>query len=213
MARAIRIARFLFPQRHDVESESKRSCALHHLNELHFVEVLQQKTKGETAADHANQQHHIHQRHHTRARLNRRKIGRQRQSRRLRRLHARANQQERQSAGDMADPQRPRGVARQNQQSERHDRQAAKLQQRAKPEIRHAAPAQIRAMMIGPETTQRTERRKHQRQRNGNGDQPCGDAKLNDHHAVERANHQRHRHADGDLKQRQAQQTRQRQIR
>jgi hypothetical protein len=105
----------------------------------------------------------------------------------------------------------PSVVAGQQQQRERHDRQAAELQQRAHPDVGHAAPAEAERWCRSG-SRQRAERRGQQRQRHHQRHQPGGHAQLDDHHAVERAHHQHRGHAHRDLEQRQAQQARQRQL-
>jgi hypothetical protein len=81
----------------------------------------------------------------TRGRVLRRQVGGQRQAGGLRGLHAGADQQEGQRRADWPSQAGPLGVARQQEQRERHDRQAAELQQRAHPDVGHALPAQRRA--------------------------------------------------------------------
>ena len=109
-------------------------------------------------------------------------------------------------------PGRAVRLAGEHQQRERHDRQAAELQQRAEPDVGHAPPAEDRAVRVGAEADQRAERREHQRQRHHQRDQPGRHAQLDDHHAVERAGEQHHRHAHRDLEQRQPQQPAERQL-
>ena len=84
--------------------------------------------------DHADQQHHVEQRDDARPRLARREVGGQREAGGLRRVQAGADQQERERRADLADERRPVRVAGQHDQRERHDREAAELQQRAHPD-------------------------------------------------------------------------------
>ena len=123
-----------------------------------------------------------------------------------------ADQQEGERRTGVADPGRAVGVARHHDQCERHDREAAELQQRADPEVGHALPAEHRAVRVGAKADQRAERREHQRQADHQRDQPGRHAHLDDHHAVERADEQHHRHAHGHLEQRQAEQPTKRQF-
>ena len=91
-------------------------------------------------------------------------IGCERKSRGLRGLHAGAHQQERKGRSKLADPNRSMRVARQNQQGERHDRKAAKLQQRSHPDIGNTPPAQSRLMIVGSKADHRAEGCENQRQ-------------------------------------------------
>ena len=143
----------------------------------------------------------------------RREVRGEREARGLGRVQPGADQQERERGCDVADPERAVRIAGEQDQRERHDREAAELQQRAEPDVRHAPPAEDRAVRIGAEPDQRAERREHQRQRHHQRDQPGGDAELDDHHAVQRAGEQHHRHADRDLEQREPQQPGQWQFR
>ena len=84
--------------------------------------------------DHADEQHHVHQGDDARPRLGRREVGREREPGGLRRLQAGADHQEGERGAGVADHAGPMRVARHQDQRERHDREAAELQQRAHPE-------------------------------------------------------------------------------
>ena len=99
-----------------------------------------------------------------------------------------------------------------HKQREGHDGEAAKLHQRAHPNVGHAAPAEHRTVRVGLETNDRAQRREDQRQAYHDRDKPGGNIEFDDHHAVERADQQHDRHADGYLEQRQPKQPRQRQL-
>jgi hypothetical protein len=141
----------------------------------------------------------------------RREIGGERKASCLRCVQTSAGQQEcercRTGAGRFGI-----GAAHQ-QQRERHDREAAELQQRAEPQIGHAPPAEQRAVMVGAMADQRARWREQQGQGNHRGNEPGGDAELDDHHAVERAGQQHRRHAHADLEQRQPDEPAERQLR
>ena len=122
-----------------------------------------------------------------------------------------ADHQERERGRGVADPRGTAVVARHQDQRERHDRESAELDHRPHPDVRHALPAEHRAMGVGPEADQRAERREDERHADHQRDEPRRHAELDDHHAVERADQQHGRHADRDLEQRQPQQARQRQ--
>jgi hypothetical protein len=209
---ARRIARLLLPGGHEIEYPGRQGRALYHLHQPGRREIGEQQAENETAAEHAGQQHHVHQRDHARARGFAGQISGQRQTGGLRGLHAGAHQQEGEPGGDRTDPQRPGGIAGQDHQRERHDRQSGELQHAAEPQVGHPAPAKRRAMVVGAEADQRAERRHQQRQRDHGGDHCGGHAELDDHDAVQRAHQQRCRHAHRDLEQRQPQQPRERQV-
>ena len=80
-------------------------------------------------------------------------------------VQASTDQKKRQRSRGVADPKRPGRVAGEDQQRERHDREAAELRHRAEPDERHAPPAEHGAMMVGAEADQRAQRRGQQRQR------------------------------------------------
>ena len=77
----------------------------------------------------------------------------------LRRMHARTNQQERDASGGGADPAWVLwrvAMASQDQNRERHDGEAAELEECAVPDERHAAPAQLATVRVGPIADQRS---------------------------------------------------------
>ena len=116
------------------------------------------------------------------------------------------------AAPALSDPERPVGVAGQDQQREGHDRQPAELQQRAHPDKGHAAPAQVGTIMIRAKADQRAQRREHQRQGDHQANQPCGHEQFHDHDPIQCAVEQYHGHAHRHLEQREAQQPPQRQF-
>ena len=137
-------------------------------------EVGEQHAEDERADDHADQQHHVEEGDDARPLL---RPARDRSRARDRRSASCAGR--RRPAGRRAPrrsgrrPAGPCGVARQDQQRERHDGEAAELQQRADPDVGHAPPAEHRAVGVGAEADQRAERREHQRQRHHQRDQPA----------------------------------------
>jgi len=80
--------------------------------------------------------------------------------------------------------------ARQDQQRERHDREAAELDESAHPHEGYAAPAQRRAVMIRAKAHERADRRIEHGQRHHDRHQRRGHAKLDDHHPVQGADQQ-----------------------
>jgi hypothetical protein len=130
-------------------------------------------------------------------------------------MDTRADEQEGERGAGIADPERRIGrlvVARQHQEREGHDREAAELQHRALPDVGNAAPAKGGFVDVGAVADQRAERREQERQGNHDAHQRGGHVQFDDHHPVERAHEQDQRHPDGDLEQRQAQKAGQRQI-
>ena len=127
--------------------------------------------KTSALADHADQQHDVEERDDARARCFGREIGGEREAGGLRRMQAGADEEERQRGCHIADPDRAVRVAGQHDQCERHDGEAAELQQRAEPDVGHAAPAEHRAMRVGAEADQGAERREDERQRHHQRDE------------------------------------------
>ena len=192
---ARRVARLLLPQRDDVQHHASTSAApwITWISRI-WLKFASSAPNARALADHADQQHHVEQRHDARPRILR---ARDRWRAPGRRSGSCAGR--RRPAGRPA-PRRPApidgravAVAGQHQQRERHDGEAAELQQRAEPDIGHAPPAQHRAVRVRAEADQRAERREHQRQRHHQRDQPGRHAELDDHHAVERAVEQHQR--------------------
>jgi hypothetical protein len=135
-------ARFLFPQCRDVEQHLRDRDALDHLDQADLVEIPQQLAEDQRTADHSDQQHHVEEGDHARPRIFGRNIGGQRQTCRLGRVHAGADQQERQRRAELSVDGWIFAGAGQHQQCERQDGEAAELQQRAHPDIGNATPAQ-----------------------------------------------------------------------
>ena len=98
------------------------------------------------------------------------------------------------------------------QQCERHDREAAPLQQRSDPDEGYAPPAEGGFVFIRAESDQCSERREYDRQCDHQRDKPGGHTQLHDHHPVQRAGNEDQRHADRDLEQGQAQDATERQF-
>gem|GEM_PF-4702177 len=210
---AHRIAGFLFPEGDAIEHERDHRGSLHHLNENLGSEVGEQDAKGHATAHHAHEQHHVHEGHHAGARFFGGQIGGQRQARRLCGLQPDSGHEERQGGRCLTHKRGHRNGAqpRQHQQCKGHDGQAKELHQRACPDEGHATPAKGRAMGIRTKAGKRTGRCHQHRQRHHQGHQPGRDAELDNHDAVERAHGQCERHTHRDLKQRQTQQTAERQ--
>ncbi len=202
----------LLPQGRGVEHHRHHGGALDDLDQLDLGEVGEQGAEGQRAHHHARQQHHVQQRHDARPRVLRGQVGGERKPGRLRGVQPRADEQEGERRRHLAEPQRPGGVAGQDEQRERHDREAAPLQQRAAPDERHPPPAQRRAVGIGAEADERAEWGEQQRQPDHQADEPGRHAQLDDHHAVEGAGEEHRGHADGHLEEREAQQPGQRQL-
>jgi hypothetical protein len=163
------VARFLLPQGHQVQRDGHHRGALHHLHQLAGRVVVQERAEDQRGGDHAHQQHHIHQPDDLGLVLDRHEVGGQREAHGLHRVHARPDQQEGERGAGIADPERRIGrllVARQHQQREGHDREAAELQHRALPDVGHAAPAERGFVDVGAVADQRAERREQKRQRN-----------------------------------------------
>jgi hypothetical protein len=174
--------------------------------------MRKQHTEGQRAHRHAEQQHGAEKRDDLRTRPLGRQVGRQGKTDRLHRMEPRPDQQKRERGRGLADDDRARGVAGEDEQRERHDGEAAELQHRAKPDERNSPPAQNRTMGIRAEPDQSAERRDQQRQRKHDRDDPRGNREFDDHHAIERANQKDRRHADSHLEQRQPDQTRHREF-
>ena len=177
------------------------------------AEVVQQRAEHQRAHHHAEQQHHIEQRHHARARLVRGEVIGQREARRLRRVDARADQQEGQRRADLAPHGGAMAVAGQHQQREGQDGEAAELHHGAEPDVGHAPPAQHRRCVSDLKPISARNGAKTMGSDTIRPDEPGGNAQFDDHHAVQRAGQQHHGHADRDLEQRQPQQAAQGQIR
>jgi hypothetical protein len=135
-----------------------------------------------------------------------------RQTRGLRHVHARADQQKGECRADLACRRAGLTLAGENKQREGHDREAAELQQRAHPDEGHAAPAEMGTIRIGAVADQRAKRRDDDRQRDHEADQCSADVELDDHDPVERSCQEHHRHADGNLEQREPHEPTQRQV-
>ena len=213
---AVAIARLLLPQGGHIEHQSQHRTGLDHLHQAPRRIIGQRSAKHQGADDGAQQQHHAHQAHHFGLVFDRGQIGGQGQAHGLGGVQARTHQQKRHGCTHLAHP--GRGLAglaraRQHQQGKRHHRQTAKLQQSAHPDVGHAAPAQFRAVVVRAKAYQRPKGREQQRNGDHHRYQGGADLQLHNHDAVECAHQQHQGHADGDLKQRQAQQARERQIR
>ncbi len=211
--RARRIARFLLPQRDEVQHHGDDGGALDHLDQLELGEIRQQHAEGERAARPCRSAASRRGRRRCAGACSRgaRSVASARPAVCVVCMPAPTSRKAR-AALIWPTIDRPMGVAGQDQQRERHDREAAELQQRADPDIGHAPPAEHRAVSVGAVADQRAQRREHQRQRHHQRDQPAGDAELDDHDAVERAVEQHDSHADRDLEQRQPQQPAERQL-
>ena len=77
----------------------------------------------------------------------RREVGREREADGLGHVQAGADHQEGEPRPRPPDPDRRVRAARQQEQRKRHDRQAAELDQRPLPDVRHALPAQLGAVL------------------------------------------------------------------
>jgi hypothetical protein len=208
----VRIAGLLLPQGDPVQHDGDERRALDHLDQPHGGEVGQEQPEQQGARHHAEQQGNAEQRHHLRPGMRRGEVGGEREADGLGGVQPGPDQQKCQRRGRVPDPERAGGVARQDQQGERHDRQPAELKQRAEPDIRYPPPAEHRAVRVRPEPDQGPQRREDQGQGQHHGDDPGRDAELDDHHPVERTDQQHRRHADGDLEQSQPQKPPHRQL-
>ena len=160
------VARLLLPQRDDVEHHGHDGRALDDLDQPDLGEVAQQHAEDERAADHADQQHHVESATtRGRASCGARSVASARPAVCV--VCRPAPTSRKASAAPTWPTTRPAPcrVARQHQQRERHDGEAAELQQRADPDVGHAPPAEHRAVGVGAEADQRAERREDQRQR------------------------------------------------
>ncbi len=104
-------------------------------------------------------------------------------------------------------------LPREDQERERHDRQAAELDHCATVHEGHALPPEHRLVHVRSESDQGTERREQQRKRNHDADEGSRHVQFDDHHPVQRSNQQDQGHADGELEQGQSQEPGKRQIR
>jgi hypothetical protein len=82
-----------------------------------------------------------------------------------------AGEQEGQRGAGLADDRRAVRVAGQEDERERHDRQAAELKQGPEPDVGHAPPAEHRTMDVRAVTHQHPRRGEDQRQRDHGGDE------------------------------------------
>jgi hypothetical protein len=207
------VARFLLPDGEHVQQQGQLRDTLQHLNEPDLPERAQQPANPERAHHHAHQQHHVQQGDDARLILLRCDIRGERQPGGLHHVRTDAGTQERHEARGHTNPGLSVRVTGQQQQRHRHDRESAELQQRAKPDVRHAPPTQDADVGIASEADEGAQRRSEQRQREHQPHRQRGQAKLHDHDAIQRPRHERHGHRDRDLEQAQAQQSRQRQFR
>jgi hypothetical protein len=102
--------------------------------------------------------------------LARREVAREGEAGGLHGVRPDTHEEEGEHAADPSRPERAGVTPLQQQQRERHDRQAAELEQRALPEVRHAPPPEGRAMQVAAVADQRAERRDEHRQREHRGD-------------------------------------------
>ena len=128
----------------------------------------------------------------TAARVRRREVGREREAGGLGGVHADADEKEGEPA-PRADDGGAVGVARQDDQREGHDGEAAELEQRAEPDVGRPPPAEIGPVRVGPEADERPERREDERERHHQPDDPGRNRELDDHDAVEGAGEEHRR--------------------
>ena len=205
-ARGRRPTGLLLPEGHQVEQQAHKGRGLNHLNETELGEVLEKHTEDQGRDQHAHQQHGVHEGDHARPLLFGDEVGGKCQACGLNRLHAQAHQQECEGRAGRANPGRPMGVTREQDEREGHDGQATKLQQAAHPDVRHAPPANGRAMGVGSKAHQGPEGGHQHWQGHHAGHQPGGHAEFHNEHSVERAHQERRGQAHRHLKERQAQQ-------
>ena len=170
---------------------------------------MQQRAEHKGAHHHTKEQHHVEECHHARPRFFRGKVVGQSKTSCLRRVDARSDQQEGQGRSDFTPHGRAVAVARQHQQREGQDGEAAELHHSAEPDIGYTPPAQHRLVGIRLEADQRAERRDENGDRYHQPDQPSRHVKFDDHDAVQRAGEKHQRHADRNLEQGQPQESRQ----
>ncbi len=164
VARAGGVACFLLPQRDQVEHDGDHRGALHDLDQLELVEACKEGTKAKRADQHSNEQHDVKKGDDTGALFFRREVCRQREAGGLGGVEAGADEQESKRCAEVADPGRPGGVAGEQDDRKRHDREAAELQQRSHPDVGNTAPAEIRAVGVRLVPDQGAQRRKNERQ-------------------------------------------------
>ena len=203
----------MFPKGDYVEHDCHHSRPLHDLHQPQRAEIAEQSADDDRGNAHAHQEHHIKQRHNAGPRLIARPVRGQRQTRRLRHVHAKTREQKGKGRPNFTGPCRPGDlIARQHQKTHRHNCEAAKLPKRAEPQIGDPLPPDRRTISVGAKAQERAERG-HQ---NGDRDHDCDDprhhAQFDNHYAVERAQKQDRSHPNADLEQRQAQQLRKRQL-
>ena len=176
---------------------------------------MQCRAEGHGADDHAEQQHDIHQSDDLGLRSRRRQIGGERQADGLHRVQARPYEQKCDARPDVSDPDRVAcgfAPAREHQQGEGHDGEAAKLHHGAAKDEGHPPPPKGRLMGVRLETDERAKGREKQRQGNHHADKRRRHFELDNHHPIERAHQQHERHADRHLKHGKAQEPSQRQL-
>ena len=136
------------------------------------LKCAQQEAKRDRADRHAGKQHRAKQGDDARARAFRRKVGRQGEANGLNRMKTGADQQKRQRGRGLSDPERAGRISGENEQRERHDREAAELRHRAEPDVGNPPPSEHRTVIVGTKADQGAQGREQQRQRKHAGDDP-----------------------------------------
>ena len=169
---SLSVARLLLPERGAIQEHRDDRRALNDLDEPHLAEVREQEAKSDRADRHAGKQHRAKQGDNARARALWREVGRQGEANRLNRVKTGADQQKRQRSSGLSDPERAGRIAGEDEQRERHDREAAELGHRAEPDVRHPPPAEHRTVIVGTKPDQGAQGREQKRQRQHAGDDP-----------------------------------------
>ena len=211
--RDVAAPRLLLPDRHHGQRHGQHGRALQHLDQPQRREVVQRAADGDRADEHADEEHGVEHGDDARALFRRRKVGGEREAGGLHRVQAEAGHQEGERQPGLAEADRAGAPLGDDQERDRHQREAAELDQRAEPDVGNAPEAEIGPVRVRLEADQRAGGRGDQRQRHGDRDDRQRDLQLHRHHAVQRPAEQHQRDAHRNLEQRQPEQPAERQFR
>jgi hypothetical protein len=141
-------ARLLLPERQDVEPHGGKRRALDDLDQAKLTEIFEQQAEEECARHGADEEHDVEQGDDARPRLRRGEVGGKREAGGLGGVQPGPGEEEGERRAGLPYPGRAGRVAGQDEQGERHDRQAAELQQRPEPDVGNATPAEERAVRV-----------------------------------------------------------------
>jgi hypothetical protein len=137
--------------------DRRQGDALNDLNQQLVAEVRQQLSEQKRASRPSGQESDVKQGHHARALLRRREIGRKRQTGGLRRMESGADQKEGEGGTHLTENVELVIRIGEQQQGERHHRESAELHHASEPDVRDAAQAECRVVVIGSMADKRTQ--------------------------------------------------------